>query len=176
MAVIIYHNPRCSKSRQTLSLLKERGIDPRIVEYLQTPPTAEELRRILGLLGMRPRDLLRKREAKEAGLDDPALDALGGVRSDLMILHARRTKDRSTIAEVNTHPYLARAAGEEWAFCHNGEVRDPSQLSHDGTIVPEGTIDSELLFLHILTRIDAEDTARSVEAIIGEIDDFTSLN
>ncbi len=74
MAVVIYHNPRCSKSRQTLSLLEERGIDPQIVEYLQTPPTAEELRRILGLLSLRPRDLLRKKEAKEAGLDDPSLN------------------------------------------------------------------------------------------------------
>ena len=74
MTVTIYHNPRCSKSRQTLTLLKERGIDPKIVEYLQTPPTAEELRRILGLLGLRPRDLLRKKEAKEAGLDNPSLD------------------------------------------------------------------------------------------------------
>ena len=78
MAVVIYHNPRCSKSRQTLSLLKDRGVDPQIIEYLQTPPDAEELRRILDLLGLRPRDLMRKKEAKEAALDDPALgdDAL----------------------------------------------------------------------------------------------------
>ena len=89
MAVVIYHNPRCSKSRQTLSLLEERGIDPQIVEYLQTPPTAEELRRILGLLGLRPRDLLRKKEAKEVGLDDPTLndDALiaGMVANPIVI-------------------------------------------------------------------------------------------
>ncbi len=70
----IYHNPRCSKSRQTLALLEERGIEPEIIEYLVTPPSAEELRNILGLLGKSPRDILRKKEAKEVGLDDPALD------------------------------------------------------------------------------------------------------
>jgi arsenate reductase len=69
----LYHNPRCSKSRQTLELLRGRGIEPVIVEYLKTPPDAAELGRILGLLGMTPRQLLRKQEAAEAGLDDPAL-------------------------------------------------------------------------------------------------------
>jgi arsenate reductase len=69
----LYHNPRCGKSRQTLELLRERGIEPTIIEYLKTPPDAAELRRILGLLGLTPRRLLRKREAAEAGLDDAAL-------------------------------------------------------------------------------------------------------
>jgi arsenate reductase (glutaredoxin) len=74
----LYHNPRCGKSRQTLELLRSRGIEPIIVEYLKTPPDAGELRRILDLLGLTPRELLRKREAAEAGLDDPGLsdDAL----------------------------------------------------------------------------------------------------
>jgi arsenate reductase len=59
-------------------LLQERGIEVEIVEYLKTPPDAGRLTRILALLGMRPRDLLRPKEAREAGLDDPALsdDAL----------------------------------------------------------------------------------------------------
>jgi arsenate reductase len=71
----IYHNPRCSKSRQTLKLLQARGIEPTIIEYLETPPDAEELNQILKLLAMEPRDLMRKKEAeyKEAGLDDPSL-------------------------------------------------------------------------------------------------------
>jgi len=56
----LYHNPRCGKSRQTLELLRERGIEPCIVEYLKTPPDAAELRHILGLLGLTPRQLLRK--------------------------------------------------------------------------------------------------------------------
>ena len=76
---LLYHNPRCSKSRQALALLQERGVEPRIVEYLKEPPTAAELQRLLALLGLKPRDLLRKKEAAEAsldlGMDDAALIA-----------------------------------------------------------------------------------------------------
>lgn len=73
--VTIYHNPRCSKSRQTLQILQDKGIQPTLVEYLETPPDAAELNRILELLGMEPRDLMRKKESeyKDAGLDDPSL-------------------------------------------------------------------------------------------------------
>ena len=74
MSVTIYHNPRCSKSRAALTLLRERGIEPSVVEYLTTPPSADELRRILAMLGLRPRQLLRPAEAKSAGLDDPDID------------------------------------------------------------------------------------------------------
>ncbi|MCG8508969.1 MAG: arsenate reductase (glutaredoxin), partial [Rhodospirillales bacterium] len=62
-----------SKSRQTLGLIKERGIEPDVVEYLTQPPSAEELSRVLALLGKGPRDILRAKEAKAAGLDDPSL-------------------------------------------------------------------------------------------------------
>lgn len=62
MSLTIYHNPRCSKSRATLALLQERGLEPRIVEYLSTPPGAEELARILTLLGKAPAELMRKGE------------------------------------------------------------------------------------------------------------------
>ena len=73
MAVTIYHNPRCSKSRQTLKLLQDQGIEPRIVEYLRTPPDAETIRHLITLLGIAPRDLLRRKEApyKALGLNDP---------------------------------------------------------------------------------------------------------
>ncbi|HRW59605.1 MAG TPA: arsenate reductase (glutaredoxin) [Defluviicoccus sp.] len=74
MTVTLYHNPRCSKSRQALELLRAQGVEPVIVEYLKVPPTADELRRILKLLGMTPRQLLRAKESAEAGLDNPALD------------------------------------------------------------------------------------------------------
>jgi arsenate reductase len=74
MTITIYHNPRCSKSRAALALLKERGIEARIVEYLKTPPSAGEFRRILGLLGEKPRTLLRAKEAREEGLDDAVPD------------------------------------------------------------------------------------------------------
>ncbi len=77
MEVILYHNPRCSKSRATLALLRERGIEPEIVEYLKTPPPPERLEAILAKLGLEdPRGLMRTKEKiyRELGLDDPALD------------------------------------------------------------------------------------------------------
>ncbi|MCL4157053.1 UNVERIFIED_CONTAM: hypothetical protein GTU68_060529 [Idotea baltica] len=75
MTVTIYHNPRCSKSRQTLALLEERGITPSIREYLIDTPTQAELNELLEMLAMEPRDLMRKTEAsyKEAGLNDEGL-------------------------------------------------------------------------------------------------------
>ena len=75
-AVKIYHNPRCSKSRETLSLLQSRGIDPEVVLYLETPPDAGTLRQLLQLLGMEsPRELMRQKEDlyKSLNLADPAL-------------------------------------------------------------------------------------------------------
>lgn len=69
MAMTIYHNPRCSKSRETLRLLEEKGADPLVVEYLKTPPSAAELKAILAKLGIPARGLLRAKEAKEAGID-----------------------------------------------------------------------------------------------------------
>jgi len=59
----IYHNPRCSKSRQTLNLIKEKGADVEIVEYLNTIPSEKELSEIIALLGIKPEQLLRKGEA-----------------------------------------------------------------------------------------------------------------
>jgi arsenate reductase len=75
MSVAIYHNPRCSKSRETLKLIEEQGIQPQIVRYLETPPDHATLAGILDMLGLEPRDLMRKKEKeyKDNGLDDPAL-------------------------------------------------------------------------------------------------------
>jgi arsenate reductase (glutaredoxin) len=75
MTVTIWHNPRCSKSRQTLALLRDNGVEPDVVEYLKTPPDAAALKAVLKKLGLKPRDLMRKGEAayKERGLADPAL-------------------------------------------------------------------------------------------------------
>lgn len=64
MTVTIYHNPRCAKSRETLALLKRRGIEPRIIEYLKAPPSALELKSILKKLGLKPRDILRDTETR----------------------------------------------------------------------------------------------------------------
>ncbi|MBI3923009.1 MAG: arsenate reductase (glutaredoxin) [Armatimonadetes bacterium] len=62
MEITIYHNPKCSKSRETLQLLRERGIEPEVVEYLKTPPDESTLDRLLKLLGLEPDELLRKKE------------------------------------------------------------------------------------------------------------------
>ncbi|MCQ4346897.1 arsenate reductase (glutaredoxin) [Pseudomonas stutzeri] len=86
----LYHNPRCSKSRGALELLEARGLAPRVVRYLETPPTAEELRTLLTGLGYTPRQLLRsgEDEYKALGLDNPALD------------------DEALIAAMAAHPRL----------------------------------------------------------------------
>jgi arsenate reductase len=73
----IYHNPRCSKSRQTLQLLEERQLSAEVVEYLKTPPTKEELSELLYMLGIEPRQLMRTKEAEYAQLrlDDASLSS-----------------------------------------------------------------------------------------------------
>ncbi len=75
MSVVVYHNPRCSKSRETLQLLQAQGVEPEVVEYLKTPPSKERLKQLLKMLGLEPRELMRQQEPEyEAlGLDDPAL-------------------------------------------------------------------------------------------------------
>ena len=75
MTIRIFHNPRCSKSRATLALLQERGIEPEITLYLESPPDADELRSILQKLGLAARELMRKGEAeyREQGLADESL-------------------------------------------------------------------------------------------------------
>lgn len=74
--VEIYHNPKCSKSRETLQLLRDRGIEPDIIEYLKVPPDRRELELLLEWLGIDVRDLIRKKEPvyKQLGLDAPDVD------------------------------------------------------------------------------------------------------
>lgn len=86
----LWHNPRCSKSRAALELLTARGIAPRVVHYLDTPPSPEDLHAAVAALGITPRDLLRTGEAEyaELGLDDPSLD------------------DAAIIAAMHAHPRL----------------------------------------------------------------------
>ena len=89
MSVTIYHNPRCSKSRQTLALLEKRGIQPEIIEYLVTPPTEARLKQLLKLLGIRPRDLLRTQETeyKLEKLDDQNISDAEIIRA--LVKHPR---------------------------------------------------------------------------------------
>ncbi len=86
--VTIYHNPGCSKSRQTLALLEERGIEAHVVLYLEQPPSVEELRNLLAQLGMSARDLARTKESIYAELD---------------LAHA---SDDDLIKAMTTHPIL----------------------------------------------------------------------
>jgi arsenate reductase (glutaredoxin) len=89
MSVILYYNPHCSKSQRALQVLREHGVEPVIVEYLTSPPSKQELSQILQLLGMEPRDLMRKDEPeyREANLDDPGL-----TRDTLIIAMVQRPK------------------------------------------------------------------------------------
>jgi arsenate reductase len=89
MTVRIYHNPRCSKSRQTLELLQSHKATPEIVEYLKDPPSVATLRQLLDLLGMEPRDLMRKKESeyKESGADNPDLSREQLI--ELMVQHPK---------------------------------------------------------------------------------------
>lgn len=87
---IIYHNPRCSKSRQTLQLLTDHGIEPTIILYLEKPPSKPALKKILAALAIKPRALLRKGEAiyKELNLQNESLS------------------DSALIDAMHTHPVL----------------------------------------------------------------------
>ena len=98
----LLHNPRCSKSRGALELLRERGIEPEILPYLEQPPSVEELRSLVRLLGVPARALLRTGEPEyaELGLADAALD------------------DDALLAAMHAHPRLI----ERPVFVHGGRA------------------------------------------------------
>nr|ACY24869.1 ArsC arsenate reductase [uncultured organism] len=81
--VTLYHNPRCSKSREALNLLREQGQEPEVVLYLETPPNAKTLKALLGKLGINARDLLRKGEDayKELNLADEKLSEAALIKA-----------------------------------------------------------------------------------------------
>lgn len=101
--ISIYHNSRCSKSRQTLALLEQQGIAPQIIEYIKTPPTAETLQIVLDQLGFSARELLRKGEAiyKELNLANKSLT------------------DQQLIEAMCEHPKLI----ERPIVIHNGKAK-----------------------------------------------------
>lgn len=104
--VVILHNPRCSKSRETLALIESHGIAPRIIDYLGTPPSTADLECILDQLGLEPRALMRRDEAdyKEYGLDNPAL-----TRKQLIAaLHAHPRLIQRPIVLANGKAALGR--------------------------------------------------------------------
>jgi arsenate reductase len=81
--VTIYHNPRCSKSRQTLQLLRDQGVEPVIVEYLKHPLSEARIKQLLKMLDIEPRELLRKSEAeyRQLRLDDPKINPASLVKA-----------------------------------------------------------------------------------------------
>lgn len=90
MSVTIYHNPRCSKSRETLALLEQRSITPEVVHYLDNPPNAATLSSLISMLGFSsPRELLRQKESeyKALGLDD--LSISHDLLIDAMVAHPK---------------------------------------------------------------------------------------
>jgi arsenate reductase len=88
--VIIYHNPRCTKSRQTLALLRENGVEPKIIEYLKDRPGPTRIRRLIKQLGIEPHGLVRAKEAayKERGLtrESSAKDIVQAIADDPILL------------------------------------------------------------------------------------------
>ena len=127
-------------------------------------------------VAFREGDRLVRRRSAASCLDDPEFDSLSGLETDLVILHARRTPDRGTIGALNSHPFIQKWRGEEWAFCHNGAVSDLTQLRSDDSLEVEGGIDSELLFHHVLTLLDTSRVAESLTEILRDLRDFTCLN
>lgn len=99
MLVTIYHNPRCSKSRQTLTLLQEKGVNPQIIEYLKQPPSKSELKKILSMLCIEPRDLIRKKEQeyKANNLDNPNLS--NEILIEAMLKHPKLIERPIVIAD-----------------------------------------------------------------------------
>jgi arsenate reductase len=101
MKLKIYHNPRCSKSRQTLALLENNGHQPEIIEYLNTPPSHQQLDDILHGLGMEPLDLMRRGEAefKELSLADSDLNRDELI--DIMIKHPKLIERPIVVSDHN---------------------------------------------------------------------------
>jgi len=83
MPVTIWHNPRCATSRRVLQMIRNKGIEPHVVEYLKTPPSAKEIKSVLAKLKIAARDLLRKKEPgyRKQGLDDEKLSDAAAIRA-----------------------------------------------------------------------------------------------
>ncbi len=111
-AITIWHNPRCSKSRKALALLEERGVQPTQVKYLETPPTENEIRRVLSLVGVSAIDLMRRGEAtfQELNLSsDTSEDELISAMVSHPILIERPVIISATQAVIGRPPENATA-------------------------------------------------------------------
>ncbi|HEX6998884.1 MAG TPA: arsenate reductase (glutaredoxin) [Gammaproteobacteria bacterium] len=105
MEARIYHNPRCSKSRQTLELLQQRGVELEIIEYLKTPPTKATLKSLLRKLGLKARDIVRSNEPEYAAAGVKA-DATEDELLDLIVAHPKLLQ--RPIVEVGAQARIGR--------------------------------------------------------------------
>ncbi|USX44796.1 arsenate reductase (glutaredoxin) [Dietzia kunjamensis] len=107
----IYHNPRCSKSRQALELLRERGVEPTVIKYLDTPPDVEQLRTLISDAGLTVREAVRVKEAEftELGLIDASDDDLLAA----MVAHPRLIERPFVVTDKGTRLARPTSAVEE---------------------------------------------------------------
>ena len=133
MNVTIYHNPSCGTSRNVLAMIRQSGVEPEVIAYLETPPSRETLERLLAAMGKRPRDILRRKGTPydELGLDDPALS--DAALLDAMLAHpilierpivvtakgVRLCRPSETVLEILENPEIGSFAKED------GEVVKP---------------------------------------------------
>ncbi|MCB1352619.1 MAG: arsenate reductase (glutaredoxin) [Rhodobacteraceae bacterium] len=131
--VTIYHNPKCGTSRNVLAMIRQSGVEPEVIAYLETPPSRETLERLLAAMGKRPRDILRRKGTPydELGLDDPALS--DAALLDAMLAHpilierpivvtakgVRLCRPSETVLEILENPEIGSFAKED------GEVVKP---------------------------------------------------
>jgi len=125
--VTIYHNPRCGTSRNTLALIRNTGVEPEVIEYLQTPPTRDQLLALIAQLAMPVRELMRSKEALygELGLDNPALGDEALVEAMLAhpilmnrpivvtTLGTRLCRPSEAVLDILTQPQRAAFAKED---------------------------------------------------------------
>lgn len=109
-------------------------------------------------------------------LEDPWIEAIDDLRTDLLVLHARRASRPGSVKLENTHPFLAEYRGTTWAFCHNGVIEDIGRLVAPPGLFATGDMDSELLFHHLLHHIDPAEPARSLRAGTGVLENYTALH
>lgn len=131
--VTIYHNPKCGTSRNVLAMIRQSGVEPEVIAYLETPPSRETLERLLAAMSKSPRDILRRKGTPydELGLDDPALS--DAALLDAMLAHpilierpivvtpkgTRLCRPSETVLEILENPEIGSFAKED------GEVVKP---------------------------------------------------
>jgi len=132
VTITIYHNPSCGTSRNTLAIIRKSGEEPRVVEYLKTPPSRTELKRLLRAMGMSPRDLLRKKGTPydELALDDPKWTDEQLI--DLMLQHPILIERPIVVTPLGTR--LCRPSETVLDILPNAGIGDFTK--EDGEIIP----------------------------------------